>query len=867
MYTLPDDPPVALVLMLAVGYHEHGHDGPVRNAIEAAMDLHARLGFLKYALLPGPASRADVALLSVLLETQMQLGDQAGVGETLAHLNLRIEPNDTAFIRAMTAVRAAALDATIPLEPVIVAVQTFTTQERNLNRDLTLLLTLAAVATTRGHYEDTLSLVRRAFTRLEIPNHFASLDKDYVTTQNASQTSSWGVALPGTAEALAFLDTLIGDDRLPVDVRGTALLLRVTGDPSPTSDMTSENLEQARAWLGDTLWVRSLMTFDHPLAYIRHKRAWAADVVAVVGSEAYIDWVMLPTLPEGEHLSRDETLELHALLTQWPEAFEEGEARDYMRQLRDEAWAAIWEDALKAHGLHGELVRAAQLILEDNWAGSEDVRRAALFTIGYHADAVGTPAILEVAADAYEQYLAAYGRSYAVLNNLGSVWERQGKFQQADEFYREALGVQPNSELTQRNLRRVQPPGPLDDLRAQGIRLRFTDTVSDADREVTLAYWGRTLGGWTHTLKALSSRYGQTNAILKTTAGNSGWAYAVNHTCADCEKELILTGRQAFDDLSSSRTPWVCRTCMEKRERERKAQQVQVHQRQVETIRRMFDLSDIPAVTAEMFTFEDAVFLVTLVRHAGSEDLRVIASLAEQDPGLAPTPEFAAEMVKRLHERGLLRVHPASAPDAFTWDGDHQLTAFTWTKVRWGVPMGGQQLPFGPLVEALEAHLCTGPGAWPTGWVVEVDDVGRRTVLHEALRYLRHSLAEYHLEFSPGEKTHQVLRTLLETYSLAQTWSIIWSSAKNAAAYYQKGGVSKAQAANSVVGRMQRHAERAQAEGWSVHAARRDFDTPMPVVSSVLFTLALGLGVRYQELRPADWIAAASNTIHEDDIP
>ena len=95
-----------------------------------------------------------------------------------------------------------------------------------------------------------------------------------------------------------------------------------------------------------------------------------------------------------------------------------------------------------------------------------------------------------------------------------------------------------------------------------------------------------------------------------------------------------------------------------------------------------------------------------------------------------------------------------------------------------------------------------------------------------------------------------VLRAVLEEYSLAQAWNMIWSRAKDAAAYLVRERVPKAQAANSTITRIKSYAENAKANGWTVRASRRDYDTPMPMVSQVLFSHALHLGWNYQEQLP-----------------
>ena len=84
-------------------------------------------------------------------------------------------------------------------------------------------------------------------------------------------------------------------------------------------------------------------------------------------------------------------------------------------------------------------------------------------------------------------------------------------------------------------------------------------------------------------------------------------------------------------------------------------------------------------------------------------------------------------------------------------------------------------------------------------------------------------------------------------------WCFIWRAAKDAAAYYQRGGVSKKQAANSVVGSVQRQTERAIAGEWEVPNYRRIPQIPNSLVTQVLFVTALKIGDNWMEYSLKQW--------------
>lgn len=83
----------------------------------------------------------------------------------------------------------------------------------------------------------------------------------------------------------------------------------------------------------------------------------------------------------------------------------------------------------------------------------------------------------------------------------------------------------------------------------------------------------------------------------------------------------------------------------------------------------------------------------------------------------------------------------------------------------------------------------------------------------EALEYLGFQMRQRRFDFTPSEKTVDLLTGLLEEFSLGQVFRMIWSGAVGAADYYQRGDVSRPQAANSAVTRIRTYAERARANG------------------------------------------------------
>jgi hypothetical protein len=244
-------------------------------------------------------------------------------------------------------------------------------------------------------------------------------------------------------------------------------------------------------------------------------------------------------------------------------------------------------------------------------------------------------------------------------------------------------------------------------------------------------------------------------------------------------------------------------------------------------------------VDAKTLALEDIVYLISFVRLGAAEDFSFIRPLGSITDLFSPRKHFDYDVLKGLYRRGLIFVHPNSDIDAFNFDGE-DFKSFNLDKVFWVLPAGINGVSTQRFIADAEDLIKS--EEWPDAWREESYILWKRIALEECLQYLEMVLEEHRLPFSPGEKTHMMFSQLLEEYSVAQVYNFIWRAAKDAAAFYQRGGVNKQHAANTVVGAIQRQAERASSEGWEVKAYRRDFRCPQSMISQVLFNTALQMG-------------------------
>jgi hypothetical protein len=103
-------------------------------------------------------------------------------------------------------------------------------------------------------------------------------------------------------------------------------------------------------------------------------------------------------------------------------------------------------------------------------------------------------------------------------------------------------------------------------------------------------------------------------------------------------------------------------------------------------------------------------------------------------------------------------------------------------------------------------------------------------------------LAEHKFSYTFGEKTNQVIESVLLDFSTSQIFNFIWRASQNAASYYLRENVTKQHAANTVVGSILRQAERAKTENWNIKGFERNYKCPQSLMSQVLYDVVLKIG-------------------------
>lgn len=302
-----------------------------------------------------------------------------------------------------------------------------------------------------------------------------------------------------------------------------------------------------------------------------------------------------------------------------------------------------------------------------------------------------------------------------------------------------------------------------------------------------------------------------------------------NYYCDSCKVELVKIKQQA--------------------EADREAQDNRLRQSILDGLR---DKASV--VSIDDLSLIEATFLAAYGRAGLTENQSVLMSLnyvGEQKIRLAPIAEMEIEFVKQLFHKQVLQIHSVNTLDIFSEVTNQNEWSFNITRTNWFYPKS-VKMPDRPssLFQELEQSFLRSD--WSLNWRNEIFTTWKKMALWECLEYLDFTLSEHRLELNPGLKTLDMFNQLLEWYSVSQIYTFIWRASKDAAAFYLRERVTKQHAANTVVGNIQRMAEKAEAEGWDVKGYQRNFRLPQSLMSEVLYNVVLKIGSAGFETKPIE---------------
>lgn len=241
-------------------------------------------------------------------------------------------------------------------------------------------------------------------------------------------------------------------------------------------------------------------------------------------------------------------------------------------------------------------------------------------------------------------------------------------------------------------------------------------------------------------------------------------------------------------------------------------------------------LSQIDTVKFGELSFIDKVYLGALCEYSVKENFYEFIPYQDIKKyfDLTPTKDTLKILYESLIENRVIKVSPLSELSAFV-DNDSFPNSYYTYKVMYNINL---ELP--PNKSELFDDILN-----PKYYLNDFKDTAlllwKQIAVAECIEYLVSQLNKVNFEFEAGEKTYKIFEILLEDFSVAQIFGIIWKSVAEASKLYLETGMTKKHAANSTIGACQRYAERALANGWELTVYSRPRDLPQSELSRFFF--------------------------------
>ena len=233
--------------------------------------------------------------------------------------------------------------------------------------------------------------------------------------------------------------------------------------------------------------------------------------------------------------------------------------------------------------------------------------------------------------------------------------------------------------------------------------------------------------------------------------------------------------------------------------------------------------------------------------HAAENGDGLIHPVTYTDGSIAPTPELAKEALEAAWLSGILRIHPSTPVDAFTWENeDAAEIGASWYPERARYFAAGS----GPLEQRLADTASALRQSLQLTELTRAERESLRSyaenlVIGEAIRYFRTSLNEHNL---PDPADHHLEALLTHTrrgtneFALGHLYRMIWSCVRDAnSAHERNRGMSREKATTHAVNQFARWVQRAVDDP---HLLSEPFherhDLPLSHLTDVVFRIILG---------------------------
>lgn len=261
-------------------------------------------------------------------------------------------------------------------------------------------------------------------------------------------------------------------------------------------------------------------------------------------------------------------------------------------------------------------------------------------------------------------------------------------------------------------------------------------------------------------------------------------------------------------------------------------ERIELEEEKKKIVNATFINADVPLISEKDLSLEDRFYMSVILRAALSEDMRIIGPLNEISRKIAPTNKLIKEIMDTLTARNLILISEYSSLDAFVLEIDEEGErdiSYHGYQVAYKINIIADDGNYYSMIQRL---LYPNPESFNVEFCYEK---WRQIALNEIEEYLLFEMNKVGYSFNLGKKSYQVFDYLLNHFSTAQIFNIIYRAVANSTRRYQAKEITKIHAQNSVITSCESQGHRAIAENWTLKPYGRNFALPESIISEVLF--------------------------------
>lgn len=474
-----------------------------------------------------------------------------------------------------------------------------------------------------------------------------------------------------------------------------------------------------------------------------------------------------------------------------------------------------------------------------------DIYKDNYFYVAYSYGELGN---IQKAKEIYIHCIEIGKGSASVYNNLGCMCDREGKKEEALECFKIAHKMDKDTELyirniisTENDINKKRTKDDIDSILWDSVPTKYISSElnhleEDEIRELMKSYYTNT-----HKNDDLIEKY---NLNVRNTELYKVFPPIVyeDKFCIYCKSNMITErpskSNYYINDLNKigvycpnckhefNQDKCRCDTCTLLREEKKKAEEIEKRK----LIKKVYDLSKNNPRKYEDLNIYEKLYLTTLAREGLNEDMTMIQPISTFDRKLAPTDKYQKHIIDFLIDNNIIRPHPDSPIEAFKQDDNFPNTYYTYA-VYYHINLRSDKFSHSEMLQRIITP-------YEEDVVAEIEtlyNIWIEIAMEEVKENLLYNMEAVGFDYNIGEKTKKIIKELLNNFSVGQIFYMNYRASNNALRFYNEKNVTRKHAANSVIGNIQRYAEKVIANGWDVTQYRRPYDTPQTTISEVFF--------------------------------